>query len=339
MQVFYDVLVFSLQVLVVVCGIIAVLIAFAATFGRMQAKPELEIDLLDKKWRNVEDLIQSVTLDKKEIKERQKAEKAKSKAAAKSEVKKNRLFVLDFVGDIKASAVEELREEISAIILAAKPEDQVLVKIESPGGMVHGYGLAASQLLRLKQAKIHLVASVDKVAASGGYLMACVADRVIAAPFAIVGSIGVVAQVPNVHRLLKKYDVDYQEYTAGEYKRTVSLLGEITPKGEEKFKEQLEETHQLFKHFVSRFRSHVNLEKIATGEHWYGEHALGLGLVDEISTSDDFLLVAAKSKTVVKLKFEKKQKLSQKLSNLIAVSFHGGLKKVLEQWQQDSRFH
>ncbi len=337
MDVFYEVLVFSLQVLVVVCGIVVVLVVFAATFGKMHAKSELEIDLLDKKWRHVEDLIQSVTLDKKELKQKQKEEKLKAKASAKNETPKSRLFVLDFVGDIKASAVEELREEISAVILAAKPTDQVLVKIESPGGMVHGYGLAASQLLRLKKAGIRLVASVDKVAASGGYLMACVADQVIAAPFAIVGSIGVVAQVPNLHRLLKKYDVDYQEYTAGEYKRTVSLLGEITPKGEEKFKEQLEETHQLFKHFVSRFREKLSLEKVATGEHWYGEQALSLGLVDEILTSDDFLLRAAKDQTVVKLNFEKKQKLSQKLSNLISTSLSRGFQSALEHLQRDSR--
>ncbi|MGK3627588.1 protease SohB, partial [Acinetobacter sp. A11] len=149
-----------------------------------------------------------------------------------------KIFVLDFKGDIQASAVENLREEITLILATAKAgRDRIVVRLESPGGMVHGYGLAAAQLVRLRDAGFHLTICVDKVAASGGYMMACIANEIIAAPFAIVGSIGVVAQVPNFNRLLKEHNVDFELYTAGQYKRTVTMFGENTPEGKAKFEE------------------------------------------------------------------------------------------------------
>lgn len=204
-----------------------------------------------------------------------------------------RTFVLRFHGDIRASAVEALREEVSAVLQSAEPgRDRVLLVLDSPGGVVPGYGLAAAQLARLRTAGIELVAVVDRVAASGGYMMAAVANRIVAAPFAIVGSIGVVAQLPNIHRLLKRNDIDVELHTAGQYKRTLTLLGENTEAGREKFREELEQTHLLFKQFLNRYRPQLDLDRLATGEHWYGEDALGLGLIDEIGTSDDLLLAA-----------------------------------------------
>jgi len=205
----------------------------------------------------------------------------------------SRTFVLRFHGDIRASAVEALREEVSAVLQAAKPgRDRVLLVLDSPGGVVPGYGLAAAQLTRLRNAEIELVAVVDRVAASGGYMMAAVANRIVAAPFAIVGSIGVVAQLPNIHRLLKRNDIDVELHTAGQYKRTLTMLGENTEAGREKFREELEQTHVLFKDFLNRYRPQLDLDKLATGEHWYGEDALELALVDEIGTSDDWILEA-----------------------------------------------
>ncbi|MFW6020971.1 MAG: protease SohB [Guyparkeria sp.] len=205
----------------------------------------------------------------------------------------SRTFVLRFHGDIRASAVEALREEVSAVLQVAEPgRDRVLLVLDSPGGVVPGYGLAAAQLARLRTAGIELVAVVDRVAASGGYMMAAVANRIVAAPFAIVGSIGVVAQLPNIHRLLKRNDIDVELHTAGQYKRTLTLLGENTEAGREKFREELEQTHVLFKDFLNRYRPQLDLEKLATGEHWYGEDALELGLIDEIGTSDDQILAA-----------------------------------------------
>jgi serine protease SohB len=309
---------------IVICfGALIVLIAVIA--ARAKDKPELEVEPLHTKFEDIQFFLKSFTLEKDEL----KAEKKKRKAEAKEKQKNQkgndsphkRIFVLEFLGDVHASAVESLREEVTSLLAVATPEDEVVVILDSPGGVVHGYGLAASQLLRIRERGIPVTACVDQVAASGGYLMACVANQIVAAPFAIIGSIGVVAQVPNFHRVLKKYDVDYKEYTAGEFKRTVSLLGEITAKGESKFLEQLESTHLLFKTFVSQHRPQLDLAKVATGEYWYGTQAKELGLIDKIQTSDDYLLANMQKDTAIyKLSFKKKVTLSDKISDLVGKS-------------------
>lgn len=225
-----------------------------------------------------------------------------------------KIFVLDFKGDIQASAVENLREEITLILATAKAgRDRVVVRLESPGGMVHGYGLAAAQLVRLRDAGFHLTICVDKVAASGGYMMACIANEIISAPFAVVGSIGVVAQVPNFNRLLKEHNVDFELYTAGQYKRTVTMFGENTPEGKAKFEEELQQTHILFKHFVEKYRPQLNVDKVATGEHWYGQDALDLNLVDKLETSDEYLLALLPQHDVYVINTRKKATLGEKL--------------------------
>lgn len=225
-----------------------------------------------------------------------------------------KIFVLDFKGDIQASAVENLREEITLILATAKAgRDRVVVRLESPGGMVHGYGLAAAQLVRLRDAGFHLTICVDKVAASGGYMMACIANEIISAPFAVVGSIGVVAQVPNFNRLLKEHNVDFELYTAGQYKRTVTMFGENTPEGKAKFEEELQQTHVLFKHFVEKYRPQLNVDKVATGEHWYGQDALDLNLVDKLETSDEYLLALLPQHDVYVINTRKKATLGEKL--------------------------
>ncbi|BBR74416.1 protease SohB [Acinetobacter baumannii] len=225
-----------------------------------------------------------------------------------------KIFVLDFKGDIQASAVENLREEITLILATAKAgRDRVVVRLESHGGMVHGYGLAAAQLVRLRDAGFHLTICVDKVAASGGYMMACIANEIISAPFAVVGSIGVVAQVPNFNRLLKEHNVDFELYTAGQYKRTVTMFGENTPEGKAKFEEELQQTHVLFKHFVEKYRPQLNVDKVATGEHWYGQDALDLNLVDKLQTSDEYLLALLPQHDVYVINTRKKATLGEKL--------------------------
>ena len=230
--------------------------------------------------------------------------------------KKNnqKVYILDFKGDIQASAVENLREEITLILATAKAgRDQVVVRIESPGGMVHGYGLAAAQLVRLRDAGFHLTICVDKVAASGGYMMACIANEIISAPFAIVGSIGVVAQLPNFNRLLKEHNIDFELYTAGQFKRTVTMFGENTEEGKAKFEEELQQTHNLFKHFVEKYRPQLNVEKVATGEHWYGQDALDLNLVDQLKTSDEYLLGLLSQHDVYIIQTRRKPTLGEKL--------------------------
>ena len=237
-----------------------------------------------------------------------------SKEARLRKKNNQKIYILDFKGDTAASAVESLREEITLILATAKAgRDRVAVRLESPGGMVHGYGLAAAQLVRLRDAGFNLTICVDKVAASGGYMMACIANEIVSAPFAVVGSIGVVAQVPNFNRLLKEKHIDFELYTAGEFKRTVTMFGENTAEGKAKFEEELQQTHELFKHFVEKYRPQLNVEKVATGEHWYGKDALELNLVDKLQTSDEYLLGLLAQHDVYVIDTRRKPTLGEKL--------------------------
>ena len=318
--------VFILEVITLLLIVAAVVTTVISIKQRKHTQQgELVITDLSQTFKETGKALREFHLSEEELKAVEKAEKKAEKMKAKAlkaqrkkgeateEEQKPTLYVLNFKGDIAASETMALREEISAIIQTAKPNDEVLLCLESPGGMVHGYGLAASQLARLKQHDIKLTVAVDKVAASGGYMMACVADKIVSAPFAIIGSIGVVAQVPNVHRLLKKHDVDVDVMTAGEYKRTVTILGENTEKGKQKFQQELDETHQLFKQFVAPHRPHLDVDRVATGEHWFGQQALRLNLGNEILTSDDVLLQAIKEKRVLGLRYTVKKPLLQRI--------------------------
>ncbi|MCF6234936.1 MAG: protease SohB [Gammaproteobacteria bacterium] len=305
----------------VITIVIAILIITGGIFMQMSRgksaskESHIEVTKLNTKYEEMTEALESHTLSKAELKKHHKTQKAKIKALEKSDEKRDSIFVLNFDGDIKASAVTTLREEITAILTCAKHSDEVFVHLESGGGMVHAYGLASSQLQRITDKKIPLTISVDKVAASGGYMMACVADRIIAAPFAILGSIGVVAQIPNFNRVLKKYDIDYEMITAGEYKRTLTLLGENTDKARAKFKEDIEDTHELFKDFITENRTIVNIEKVATGEHWFGRRAIELKLVDELKTSDDYLLEQSKTKDLYEVTYKTKKPVLSKLTS------------------------
>lgn len=316
---------------------IVVIITIAVSVGGRNKKSDkghIEVTKLNEKFDHLRDSLRDAMLDDDEYKEFEKAEKkrlkeekAQKKKAAKeasktkgsdavnetAETEKKRIFVLDFYGDIKASEVESLREEISTVLTLAKPTDEVVVKVESGGGMVHSYGLASSQLARITNKNIPLTVCVDKVAASGGYMMACVANKIVAAPFAILGSIGVVAQLPNFHKLLKKNEIDYEMFTAGEYKRTVTMFGENTEKGRAKFVEELEDTHVLFKEFVSEHRPQVDVVKVATGEVWFGRRAIDVNLVDELQTSDEYLFSQAENADIYEVEFTYKKSLPEKL--------------------------
>ena len=285
--------------------------------GKSQKESQLKVRNLNEKYRKFARTLEMETLSKYRFKQIVKDEKKKRKQTRKDEKKSDtthkRVFVLNFNGDIKASAVDLLREEITALLMVAGQQDEVLLRLESTGGMVHSYGLAASQLQRLREKNIKLTIAVDKVAASGGYMMACVADRIIAAPFAIIGSIGVVAQIPNINKLLKRHNIDYEQITAGRYKRTLTFMGENTDAEREKVKQELEETHDLFKDFVVQRRQSLDIEKTATGEYWYGSRALELKLVDELKTSDDFLMAASGTTDLFEVSFEMKRSLTQRL--------------------------
>ncbi len=350
MEYIYQYGLFLAQAVTFVAAILVVLASLVALGQRQKTEQQeghIEIRDLNEKYRDIGHQIKQVVVEpdvlKAELKAEKKAEKKADKATAKAAKKKRgkaadhegegrkRLFVLDFDGDIKASATDNLREEISAVLLQVRAGDEFLVKVESPGGMVHGYGLAASQLQRIRDAGVPLTIAVDKVAASGGYMMACVANRIVAAPFAVIGSIGVLAQLPNFHRLLKKHDIDFELFTAGEYKRTVTMFGENTDKGREKFAEELEETHGLFKDFVSANRPSVDIAKVATGEIWYGQKALEVGLVDELQTSDAFLQTRLKDWDVFDVRFVHKKNWQEKLG----LAAEGALEKAfLRIWQK-----
>ena len=272
---------------------------------------EIRISHLNERINEQRKKIAQTTASKFELLQLTQQLSKESRARKKNNQK---IYVLDFKGDIQASAVENLREEITLILATAKAgKDRVVVRLESPGGAVHGYGLAAAQLVRLRDAGFHLTICVDKVAASGGYMMACIATEIISAPFAVVGSIGVVAQVPNFNRLLKEHHVDFELYTAGQFKRTVTMFGENTEEGKAKFEEELQQTHVLFKHFIEKYRPQLNVEKVATGEHWYGQDAKGLNLVDQLKTSDEYLLGLLAQHDVYVIQTRRKPTLGEKL--------------------------
>lgn len=332
----FELLLFTGKTLVLVgtivgaVAIIALLIAFVV--ARSQQTSDVQIEALHEQTRTLGMMMKSFTLEKDQFKKLRKKLKEENKKPAKPT---GQIFLMRFEGDMKASQTDSMRQEITALLQVAESGDEVIVVLESAGGVVHGYGHAASQLLRIRQAGMKLTVCVDEIAASGGYLMASVAHQILAAPFAIIGSIGVVAQVPNFHRLLKKHDVDFKEYTAGEFKRTVTLFGEVTPKGEEKFVRQLEETHTLFKSFIHQFRPQLNLQLIATGEYWYGEQAIALGLIDKIQTSDDYVLEKIKEKkNIFEITYERRKSFSEKLSDMVASAAERSSGKFMEQLEK-----
>ncbi len=298
--------------------VIAIILVVAFIFGMASKgkgpKNQLKIKKLNKCYDEYKKALNSEMLHKSQIKQLAKTVKKELKSALKSNETRPRMFVLSFNGDIRASATSALREEVTAILTIAKPSDEVVVQIESPGGIVASYGLAASQLRRLRDQQIPLTICVDKVAASGGYMMACVGDKILAAPYAIIGSIGVVAQLPNFHRLLRKNNIDFEQIMAGEYKRTLSMFGEVTEKGRAKVQEDVDNVQEIFKNFIRENRPQVDVNQVATGEHWHGVDALHLKLVDELKTSDDYLLQASKTKDIYEVNYQQKKSLGQKLS-------------------------
>lgn len=331
---------FLAKALTVVAGIVVSAgLLFAMTMKQKAAdEPKLEIAHLNKQYRDMSRALTAITLSEAAQKAERKAERKRIKAEAKGarkvaaseKVSKKRIFVLDFEGDMQASSVARLREEISAVLLTAVEGDEVLLRLESAGGTVHGYGLAASQLQRLRDRNIPLTVAVDKVAASGGYMMACVGNTVIAAPFSIIGSIGVLAQIPNFNELLKKHGVEFEQVFSGEYKRTLTMFGENSDKGRKKLQQDLQETHQLFKEFVQILRPSLDIDRVSTGEHWLGSRALELGLVDKLQTSDDFLISSLDDAELVSLSYFKKKTLIEKFSDMMSIRTWRG-QQVLEQ--------
>lgn len=334
---------------IVVAILIVIIVGFAASHrNKGEADGEIEVSKLNDKFDDMEHALKASVMSEEEFKQAEKQQKkaekqkAKEKKKAKKDVseddRKKRIYVLEFDGDTSASEVANLREEITAVLTLADKQDEVVVKLESPGGMVHTYGLAASQLNRIRQKEIPLTITVDAVAASGGYMMACIGNKILAAPFAMIGSIGVIAQLPNFSKLLKKNDIDFEMFTAGEYKRTVTMFGENTEQDREKFREELEDTHVLFKNFVSEHRPQLNISEVATGEAWYGKRALEKHLIDDIQTSDEYLLSQWKEADIFEVNYVTKKSLQEKLGFAASTVADRVVGKLLERFRNDRFF-
>ncbi|WP_122583035.1 protease SohB [Pseudomonas viridiflava] len=317
---------FLAKTVTLVVAIIVVLVAIASMRGKGRRKTagQLQVTRLNDFYKGLRERLEQSLLGKDRLKALRKEQAKALKKEKKDKIEeKARVYVLDFDGDIKASATESMRHEITALLTLATDKDEVVLRLESGGGMVHSYGLASSQLARIRQAGIPLTICIDKVAASGGYMMACIGNKIISAPFAILGSIGVVAQLPNVNRLLKKHDIDFEVLTAGEYKRTLTVFGENTEKGREKFQEDLDITHDLFKNFVASYRPQLSIDEVATGEVWLGMAALDKQLVDELKTSDEYLAERAKDADVFHLHYVQRKSLQERMGMAAAASADG----------------
>ena len=318
-------------VVIAVWILTVMLVSLSRRKGRMPER--LEVKNLNRKYREMSLMLKRSILPRKEFKRVFKVEKSKWKTEKKGSggergKAKRRVFVINFRGDIPATAVSNLREEVTAILSVATNEDEVLVRLENAGGFVHGHGLAASQLMRLRQRNIPLTVAIDKVAASGGYLMACVGNRILAAPFAVVGSIGVLAQLPNFHRFLTRHGIDFEEAKAGEFKRTVTMFGKNTDEEREKLRQQLEETHMLFKNLVQENRPDVDISSVSTGEYWYGRNAVDKKLVDELTTSDDYLLEASKKADIYDVSFIARKPVTEKVASVVQLT----MDRLLLSW-------
>lgn len=324
---------FLAKTLTFLIAAIVLFAALAALMGRerVREREQLLVRRLNDRYQDMERTIRQSMAGRRAGRRLVRQFRREARQAEKNrDENRPRIFVLHFRGDIRATHVENLRQEITAILTRARPgADRAVICIDSGGGLVASYGLAAAQLARLRDKGIHLTAAVDRIAASGGYLMAAVADHIVAAPFAVVGSIGVMAQIPNLNRLLKRHDVDIELHTAGEYKRTLTVLGENTAEGREKFRQELEETHQLFKGYLKRYRPALDLQRVATGEHWYGEQALPLGLVDELGTSDDLLMELTKESDLYEIRYRKRQPLSRR----VTLAVEGAMERLL--WRRN----
>ena len=372
MQFVYEYGLFLAKVATVVMAILLIIggIVRSRQHRHQPAPGEISVRNLSDEYKDLTDTMYAEILELDEYKARHKAEEKKEKEEAKTRkklakqaekkvseltaadasngeesdaeeeesVRRPRAFVLNFYGDMEASSVQCLREEVTAVLAVAEKDadDQVILRLESPGGLVHSYGHAASQLQRIREAGLPLTAVVDEIAASGGYMMACVADKIVSAPFAVIGSIGVVAELPNFNRLLKRFDIDYEQHTAGQFKRTLTMFGANSDEGRQKFQQELEDTHRLFKSYIQQHRSSVDIEKVATGEHWYGTQAMALGLVDELQTSDALLQSLYDSHDVFEVNYEFRKTLADRLSFATLMTID---KLLLRWWQRGTSSH
>lgn len=168
----------------------------------------------------------------------------------------------------------------------------IVLRVDSPGGTV-----AASEEIAtyVKECEKPVVVSVGDVGASGAYMISSQADSIWANPGSSVGSIGVIAQIPNVSGLLDMVGVEFQTFTAGEYKDAGSAYRDLTKEEEALIQGEVEEAYDQFIDIVAEGRGleRAKVEELAIGWTWSGVRAKELGLVDEVGTYRDALEDAA----------------------------------------------
>ena len=229
---------------------------------------------------------------------------------------KSNLYYLEFEGDIQASEAAKLKQEILVCLQVAKPTDVFLILVESSGGSVSNYGDLYSVMEMIKKRGHTLWVAIDRVAASGGYLISLPADKIFATPFALIGSIGVLSEVPNFGGLLDKYGVKMEEYTAGERKMNISMFRENGEEQKEHHRKKLGKIHELFKAQLVKYRGGliekkgVDIGELMEGDFWMGENAFELGLVDELKSSVEILLDEKDHFNILKVNYHNEPKMA-----------------------------
>lgn len=208
--------------------------------------------------------------------------------------------VLRFEGDTMATGRQDFARMVDEVLHNKERIQRVIVVVNSPGGGVSVYGQMFAGMERMRNAGVDVTACVDTYAASGGYLMSVPAQRIIAAPFAMVGSIGVVSEFMNFNKLLRRLGVEPMTITAGELKRTVTPLSEVTEENKAAYKAQLEAIHRQFIAVVKKYRE-VDADRVCTGNHWTAAESveLKLNLVDGLATSQEYLFEANQTEDLV----------------------------------------
>ncbi|MDP3296608.1 MAG: signal peptide peptidase SppA [Thermodesulfovibrionia bacterium] len=171
----------------------------------------------------------------------------------------------------------------------------VVIRIDSPGGAVAPAQEIYKEIVKLKKEK-KVVASMGSVAASGGYYIACPADKIVANPGTLTGSIGVIMEIPNIEGLMKKIGVETKVIKSGKHKDIASMFKSMTEEERKILQSVLDDVHDQFIRAVSEGRNmkYENIKELADGRIFTGKKAKELGLVDTLGNLDDAVNLAGK---------------------------------------------
>ncbi|WP_343192796.1 S49 family peptidase [Buchnera aphidicola (Taiwanaphis decaspermi)] len=225
--------------------------------------------------------------------------------------KKSNLYILDYNDKIKKNKIKKLREEISSIILVAKKNDEVLLRLENTSDIVYEYGLVIAQLQRLRKKGIKLIISIDKIVSNGGYIIACVADHISASPFSIIGPINIVVNIPNIDKYTQTSNLNNQLNDCNTFTK-LTLIKNNTKIYVNKIFNKLDIKKYIRNSFIKDMRPSLNLNKIFNQNYWIGENAINEKLIDSINTSDDILFSKKDTHNLLKIKYVYKSNIVEK---------------------------